>query len=97
MAQIFDTPSQNETMILSLDDFRTMPFEKKCDNITFSANYLMQRTLVDCKVFLYYAGGFFIEVFYSPKLQKVLMINAFDKSVGLKPYLDAISLDDLVS
>jgi len=84
-------------MVLSLDDFRTMPFEKKCDIITFSANYLMQRSLADCKVFLYYSGGFFIEVFYSPTHQKVLMINAFDNSVGLKPYLDTISLDDLIS
>ena len=88
---------KTKQMVLSLEDFRTMPFEKKCDIITFSANYLMQRSLADCKVFLYYAGGFFIEVFYSPSHQKVLMINAFENSVGLKPYLDTISLGDLIS
>jgi hypothetical protein len=80
----------------TLQDFRVMPFEKKCDVITFRGNYLTQRVLGDCKVFLYHAGHFFIEVFYSPKHQKVLMINAFDKSIGLEPYLDKISLDDLV-
>ena len=62
----------------TLQDFRIMPFEKKCDVITFQGNYLVQRTLGDCKVFLYYAAGFFIEVFYSPKHKKVLMINAFE-------------------
>jgi hypothetical protein len=36
-------------------------------------------------------------VFYSPKYQKVLMINAFEKPIGLEPYLDKISLVDLVS
>lgn len=72
-----------------------MPFEKKCDLITFNGNYLAQRTLADCKVFLYHAGPFFIEVFYSPKYQKVLMINAFDKVIGLEPYLDKISIGGL--
>lgn len=83
--------------MLTLDNFRVMPFEKKCDVITFQGNYLMQRTLADCKVFLYYTDGFFVEVFYSPKYQKVLMINAFDRTVGLKPYLEKISLEDLTS
>ena len=79
----------------TLQDFRIMPFEKKCDVITFNGSYLSQRTLGDCKVFLYHANMFFIEVFYSPKHQKVLMINAFDKPIGLDPYLDKISLADL--
>jgi hypothetical protein len=77
--------------MLTLQDFRVMPFEKKCDVITFSGNYLAQRTLADC------TEGFFVEVFYSPKYQKVLMINAFEKPIGLEPYLDKISLADLVS
>jgi hypothetical protein len=81
----------------TLDDFRVMPFEKKCDVITFQGSYLLQRSLGDCKVFLYSFGAFYIEVFYSPKFQKVLMINAFDKPVGLAPYLDMISLEDLVA
>lgn len=86
----------NFTKMTTLQDFRIMPFEKKCDHITFRGNFLAQRTLGDCKVFLYHTSHFFIEVFYSPKHQKVLMINAFDKVVGLEPYLDKISLADLV-
>lgn len=82
--------------MINLDTFRVMPFEKKCDVITFQGNYLMQRTLADCKVFLYFAEGFFIEVFYSPKYQKVLMINAFEKTIGLQPYLDMVTLDELI-
>lgn len=79
----------------TLQDFRIMPFEKKCDLITFKGNYLTQRIVADCKVFLYYAGAFYIEVFYSPKHQKVLMINAFERPIGLDPYLETISLADL--
>ena len=81
--------------MITLTDFRVMPFEKKCDVITFTGNYLLHRTMGDCKVFLYYADGFYIEVFYTPKHAKVLMINAFDKPIGLEPYLDKISLGDL--
>lgn len=80
----------------SLNDFRVMPFEKKCDVITFYGSYLLQRTLGDCKVFLYHANEFFIEVFYSPKHKKVLMINAFDKAIGLEPYLEMISIEQVV-
>lgn len=95
MAHYFVSMGKNYLAMYTLQDFRIMPFEKKCDVITFNASYLSQRILGDCKVFLYHASQFFIEVFYSPKHQKVLMINAFDKPAGLDPYLDKISLVDL--
>jgi hypothetical protein len=57
----------------------------------------VHRFLGGCKVFLYHANGFFIEVFYSQKYQKVLMINAFDQPIGLEPYLDKVELTDLES
>lgn len=83
-------------MTLCLDEFRIMPFDKKCDVITFHGNYLIHRSLGECKVFLYHANDFFIEVFFSTTHQKVLMINAFDNALGLQPYLDKISLGDLL-
>lgn len=83
--------------MVSIQDFRVMPFEQKCDMVTYDGHYLAHRYLGDCKVFLYHADGFFIEVFYSPKYQKVLMINAFDKPIGLDAYLETVSLADLES
>lgn len=74
-----------------------MPFEKKCDIVTYEGQYLMFRQLGDCKVFLYNTGDFFVEVYYTTKYQKVLMINAFESTRGLEPYLDKISLADLYS
>lgn len=81
--------------MLDIHEFRTMPFEKKCDVVTYYGHYLVYRFLGDCKVFLYGAEDFFIEVFYSTKYQKVLMINAFDQFSGIEPYLEGISLADL--
>jgi hypothetical protein len=81
--------------MVNIQDFRVMDFEKKCDLVTYNGQYLVYRFLGECKVFLYAIDDFFIEVFYSPKYQKVLMINAFDQVAGLDPYLETISLSDL--
>lgn len=83
--------------MLSIHEFRFMPFEKKCDIVTYDGHYLTFRQLGDCKVFLYNTGDFFVEVYYTTKYQKVLMINAFESTRGLEPYLDNISLADLYS
>ena len=63
MAYFFAFYFEIFTPMYTLQDFRVMPFEKKCDLITFRGSYLTQRMLADCKVFLYFAGDFFIEVF----------------------------------
>jgi hypothetical protein len=78
-------------------EFGALSFEKKCDLVTYQGQYLGCRILSECKVFLYSIEDFFIEVFYSPKYEKVLMINAFDEARGLTPYLERISLADLYS
>jgi len=81
--------------MITLEDFKYASFEKKCDVVTTASNYLTMRTLGDCKVYLYHADGFFIEVYYSPVYKKVLMINAFENVAELMPYLESISLADL--
>lgn len=83
--------------MVNIHDFRVMTFEGKCDVVTYYGQYLAHRFLGECKVFLYGADNFFIEVYYSPKYQKVLMINAFDQVAGLESYLELISLADLES
>jgi hypothetical protein len=83
--------------MMSIHEFRVMPFEHKCDVVTYYGQYLAHRFLGECKVFLYASDTFFIEVYYSPKYQKVLMINAFDQLAGLESYLELISLADLES
>ncbi|MBS1682311.1 MAG: hypothetical protein JST48_11415 [Bacteroidetes bacterium] len=81
--------------MITLKDFQSASFEKKCDWVTGYSNFLSTRRLGDAKVYLYHAGEFFIEVYYSPTYKKVLMINAFSNISSLDPYLDSISLYDL--
>ena len=81
--------------IFSIDDFKRASFEKKCDVVTTQSNYMVTRTLGNCKVYLYHSGDFFIEVFYSPIYKKVLMINAFNDALSLLPYAEMVSLEAL--
>ena len=81
--------------MVTIKDFRVASFEKKCDFVTVNSNYVTSRKLGDDKVYLYHSGKFFIEVYYSSKYKKVLLINAFDNHEGLEPYVVNVSLTDL--
>lgn len=81
--------------MITIEDFRVSSFERKCDLVIANSNYIASRKLGDAKVYLYHTGEFFIEVYYSSKYKKVLMINAFDDLLGLETYADNVSLADL--
>jgi hypothetical protein len=81
--------------MITIDDFRVASFERKCDLVIANSNYIASRKLGEAKVYLYHTGEFFIEVYYSSKYKKVLMINAFDDLLGLETYADNVSLADL--
>ncbi len=81
--------------MISIENFTCASFEKKCDVVTGYSSYLTMRKVGGCKVYLYHTGIFFIEVYYSPVYQKVLMIHPFNDSVGLEPYAEMVSLADL--
>jgi len=78
-------------------DFQKLPFETKCDIITMKSTFLTVRKHEEFNIFLYYAGKFFIEVFYSSKQAKVIMLNGFElmDNKKLEGYLDKISLPQL--
>ena len=78
-----------------IEDFKTASFEKKCDLVIANSTYIMSRKIGETKVYLYNTGDFYIEVYYSSKYKKVLMINAFDCLVDLEIYAEKISLTDL--
>jgi hypothetical protein len=81
--------------MITLEDFKCASFEKKCNVVTTATNYLTMREIGECKVYLYHADHFFIEVYYSSMYKKVLMINAFRNTDDLMPYVESVSLADL--
>jgi hypothetical protein len=81
--------------MITLENFMTSSFEKKCDLVINSTQYLISRKLGEATVYLYQSENFFVEVYYSSKYKKVLMINAFDDSCGLDVYAESVSLADI--
>lgn len=81
--------------MVTIEDFMTSSFEEKCDLVIHSTHYLMSRKLGEATVYLYQTENFFVEVYYSSKYKKVLMINAFDDVCGLHVYTDSVSLSDI--
>ena len=81
--------------MITINDFKGSSFETKCDVVTTQSSYIASRNMGNCKVHLYDAGRFFIEVYYSPIYKKVLMINAFTDTASLMPYVEQLSLASL--
>lgn len=82
--------------MISIEDFKVASFEKKCDLITSDTDFIASRAVDEVKVYLYYTGEFFIEVYYSVRFKKVLRIQAFNEVDFLEPYTVEISLADLM-
>ncbi len=83
--------------MISIEDFKVASFEKKCDLITRSTDYIISRETEDENIYLYHTGNFFIEVYYSPMYKRVLRINTFTDDLNLEPYIVDISLRELTS
>ena len=94
LARSFLSTPQSKNM-RNIEDFKMASFEKKCDLVITDSNYITSRKLADTKIYLYHTGEFFIEVYYSSKYKKVLMINAFDDITGMETYADNVSLREL--
>jgi hypothetical protein len=82
-------------VMISIDDFKVASFEKKCDLVTSHTTYITSRCDDEKKIYLYHSGKFFIEVFYSPLLKRVLLIHAFNDLNNLLLYAESVSLEDL--
>jgi len=78
--------------MISIKDFRVLPFNKQCDFITVFADYLIYRMELDRKYYLYNMGDFFVEVCYKPYEGQVEEIVAFENVDRLDPYLDQINI-----
>lgn len=83
--------------MISINEFKVSSFEKKCDLITSYTEFIAVRTKEDTKTYLYHTGEFFVEVFYSTRYKKVLLIHAFNDAEPLVPYTEEVSLIDLLS
>lgn len=76
--------------------FRLLEFDQKCDTLIRDGNFLACRAWAS-EGFICIQQHPILPNIYSIKYKRVLLINEFDQSTGLEPYLDMISLADLYS
>jgi hypothetical protein len=84
-----------KVFMISIDDFKTASFKKKCELVTSQTSYVTSWSDDEKTVYLYHTGKFFIEVFYSPLQKRVLFINAFNDIKNVELYAESVSLEDL--
>ena len=84
-------------ILTSLEDFKLATFEKKCDHISMRTSYITSRSEADKKAYLYHSGKYFIEVHYSPRNKSVVVIRAFNDPENLLPYVETVSLEDVMA
>ena len=81
---------------MNLLDFNHVPFEEKCELIAVDGRFLSYRYVENMKIYLYAVSDFFIEISFSPYHHKIMSVDAFNNIDLLDPYLEFISIEDLL-
>ncbi|MEO1051925.1 MAG: hypothetical protein AAFX87_14940 [Bacteroidota bacterium] len=83
--------------MVTLDDFRLLPFEKKCEFVTFCGSYLAQTDMGNEKYYLYHLEDFYVEVCFDSSTNRVFSIQAFTDIARLDAYLEHVELSEIMN
>lgn len=81
---------------MRLSHFILLHEEEKKRTVLHVGVLLAKRDSLDCKVFLFGLGDYYVEMFCNRQSKTVEEYRAFDNTRFLSPYLHSISLDDLL-
>jgi hypothetical protein len=81
---------------MNLSDFIVLTLEEKQMVVLHEGVLIAKRTNKDCLIFLFQMNAFYIEMLCSIESRELEEIRIFDNTRHLNPYLEAISLDDLL-
>lgn len=79
---------------MTLYDFKTLN-EQQQANAAWDGVFLDLRTEKNYNVLLYDLGGFYVEVYYSSVLNKIIKLRPFQSVQPLQPYLDGFNTEEL--
>jgi len=79
--------------MITIEDFRTLPFERQCDYVTVFGDYVAHRGEGSMKFYLYHLEGFYVEISYSSPHKRVIGVYAFKATRDLWSYLKHINID----
>ncbi|MEP7263440.1 MAG: hypothetical protein ABI772_03025 [Bacteroidota bacterium] len=81
--------------IPSVDKFNTLDFDEKAWHVWHHATFLIVRQNNKYRVNLYYLNGYYIQLWYNVKKNRIEKIAATPSSAVINPYLKLIHLEDI--
>ena len=83
--------------MVSYDAFCLLPHDQQLATVWTAGSFLATRWEEEDAVNLYHVGRFFVEVYYDPAANAVLLTRAFTSREGLLDYTPSIGLEDLTA
>lgn len=81
-------------LIMTLYQFRALDINEQASAV-WGGTFLDSRVEAIYDVHLYNVGDFYVEVYYSNKLNEIVKIRPFRYTSLIQPYLDRININQL--
>lgn len=81
---------------MTLEKFNSLPHEEQQTAVLKNGVFLAERKDAPLRMMLYSMAGFYVEVFFLSRYNKVAWFNGFRNTQKLEPYLAKIDVTDLL-
>jgi hypothetical protein len=80
---------------MNLHQFRSLPKDQQAHYTKQKGVYLFCRTTKYALVKLYQADNFYVELYYDKKMAFISIVNSFDTTERLQPYLQLLDVSEV--
>ena len=84
-------------LTMRLSEFILLNEQEKKSAVLHRGVFLAKRSSFESMVFLFQFGSYYVESYCNPANKAIEEYRMFDNIIVLKPYLDAIPLDNLLN
>jgi hypothetical protein len=84
-------------LTMRLSDFIVLNVDEKKATVLHQGVLIAKRSSLDSMVFLFQLGNYYVEAYCNPSNKAIEEYRMFDNIEVLKPYLEAIPLDNLLN
>jgi hypothetical protein len=84
-------------LTMRLSEFILLNEDEKKSTVLHQGVAIAKRSSVDSMVFLFQLGNYYVEAYCNPVTKAIEEYRMFDNIDVLKPYLEAIPLDNLLN
>lgn len=81
---------------MTANQFNSNSLDERTNLVWIHGEFLAVRQKYDCRVVLYHLQELFVEVWYHPESNVILMVHGFDNQACLEHYLGSINLGELM-